>query len=180
MKKIVRVKAECLAGVLLVSDKLNLFEDLWKHNPYIELEIPFSQYVELFTQHPELIQYTSLPSRNLFSLDYKLLYPYFVRDVVVAQLDELIRAQQQNKPATKIHYIVDDTFKVLPYDLLSSVHDLKVKGMNIVKVEESRGRLIHNRNIQPQYKDLYDFCITTLGMVTTSLNSPKDFYWIIK
>lgn len=180
MKRVVRVKADCLAGVLLVSDKLNLFEDLWKHNPHIELEIPFSQYVELLSKNPEYIQYTSLPSRNLFNTNIKGLYPYFVRDVMVAQIDEIIRAQRLNKPATRIYYTVDEAFQVLPYDYLSSVHDLKTKGMNLIKVEESKGRLIHERTIQPMYKDLYDLCITTLGMVVTSINSPKDFYWIVK
>jgi hypothetical protein len=180
VKKIVRVKAECLAGVLLVSNKLNYFEDLWKHNPNIELEIPFSQYIELFTQHPELIQYTSLPSRNLASMDYRVLYPYFVRDVMVAQLDEIIRAQQLNKPATTIHYVVDDAFRNIPWNSVASVQVLQERGLHLVKVEESRGRLIHDRNIQPQYKALYDYCIITLGMVATSLLYLKDYYWIIK
>lgn len=81
------------------------FEDMWRHNSEICVEVTFENYINFLAENPELLSYFYLKDFSYISKckcsseinDCIKIYSYFVRDVVMAYISEILDAVKKIK-----------------------------------------------------------------------------------
>lgn len=110
--RVIRPDAECLASVLVVSCKFTSFEDIWRYKEDLRIEVLIDRYVRFLLSEIDLFKHFTI--KDVSALEaYRVsetpealakIYPYYTRDVILAQAMEVLRADSLNMRPTEIVY----------------------------------------------------------------------------
>lgn len=119
--RVIRPDAECLASVLIVSHKFTSFEDIWRYKTDLRIEVLIDRYVSFILSEIDLYKHFTI--RDITALEaYRTsetpetlarIYPYYTRDVILAQAMEILRADALNMQPTEIVYTSPDKDAVM-------------------------------------------------------------------
>lgn len=119
--RVIRPDAECLASVLIVSCKLTSFEDIWRYKEDLRIEVLIDRYVRFLLSETDLYKHFTI--KDVAALEaYRAsetpetlakIYPYYTRDVILAQAMEILRADAHNMRPTEIVYTSPDSSAVM-------------------------------------------------------------------
>lgn len=108
----IRPDSDCLASVLIVDNKFSAFEDIWRNKEDLRIEVLLDRYVRFLLSEVDLYKFFTV--RDVRSLQVyqetkspeslKKIYPYYTRDVVIAQTIEILRADALGLRPTEIIY----------------------------------------------------------------------------
>ena len=119
------VKAEQLASVLLIEEQLADFQDIWRHRSNLVLDISFKEYLKFLKMDTNICKYFNISTQSVIQ-DFERtnllssIYPLFVQDVLLAQINEIFRAEAKQLCATTITYSLSR-----PY--IKRVHSNKIE-----------------------------------------------------
>lgn len=102
----INATANQLAGIIIVDEKLTKFIDAWRNKNDVTIEVNFEEYKEFLQKYAYLLSRLSAGT-EFFDLPYPVQYDRFVRDIMLAQIQELHIAGKQFKPATTITPVVN-------------------------------------------------------------------------
>lgn len=183
---ILQPASSVLAGVLVVSKKLMMYEDAWRHKSNICLEITLDNYINFLLENQNLISFFYIKDLSLIKMytEQKHLsqclkiYPYFVIDVTMAYIAEIIDAAKNQKEVTDIFYKppIED-FKHMKALRLPNVASFEIDGKKLVLEMEAKGMLPHVSLTKEIYKQKFKLCLITLGYSLFVLNNPRNFIW---
>jgi len=110
-----------LASVLIVNTKFSAFEDIWRYKEDLRIEVLIDRYVRFLLSEADLYKHFTI--KDLSALQaYRSsekpetlakIYPYYTRDVVLAQAMEILRADALNLRPTEIVYTSPDSSAVV-------------------------------------------------------------------
>jgi len=111
--KVIRPDSDCLASVLIVDSKFSVFEDIWRFKDGLRIEVLIDRYVRFLLSEAGLYKHftikdiSALQSYHSSETPESLakVYPYYTRDVVLAQTIEILRADALGLRPTEITYI---------------------------------------------------------------------------
>jgi hypothetical protein len=90
-----------------------VFEDIWRYKADLRIEVPVNRYVRFLLSETGLYKHFTIKDLNALqayltseaSENLARVYPYYARDVVLAQAMEILRADALNMRPTEIVYI---------------------------------------------------------------------------
>jgi hypothetical protein len=101
-----------LASVLIVDSKFSAFEDIWRCKEDLRIEVLIDRYVRFLLSEVDLYRYFT--AKDVYALRayqdtespeaLKKIYPFYTRDVVIAQAIEVLRADSAGLRPTEIVY----------------------------------------------------------------------------
>jgi len=101
-----------LASVLIVDSKFSVFEDIWRCKDDLRIEVLIDRYVRFLLSEVDLYKFFTV--KDIYALQayqdtetteaLKKIYPYYTRDVVIAQAMEVLRADALGLRPTEIIY----------------------------------------------------------------------------
>ena len=110
--KIIRPDSDSLASVLIVNNKFSTFEDIWRYKEDLRIEVLIDRYVRFLLSEVDLYKFFTIRDVNALQ-NYQTsempdelakIYPYYARDVTLAQSIEVLRADALGLPPTEIVY----------------------------------------------------------------------------
>jgi len=101
-----------LASVLLVDSKFSAFEDIWRCKEDLRVEVLIDKYVRFLLSEVDLYKYFTVKDAQSLQVyqdtespeALKKIFPYYSRDVVIAQAIEILRADAIGLRPTEILY----------------------------------------------------------------------------
>jgi len=106
-----------LASVLIVDNKFSVFEDIWRCKDELRIEVLLDRYVRFLLSEVGLYKFFTV--KDIAALRaYRAsespealtkIYPYYTRDVVLAQAIEILRADALGLHPTEIVYTSPDS-----------------------------------------------------------------------
>lgn len=108
----IRPDSDCLASVLIVDSKFSVFQDIWRCKEYLRIEVVIDRYVRFLLSEVDLYKHFTV--KDVYALKayqdtespeaLKKIYPFYSRDVVIAQAIEVLRADALGLRPTEIIY----------------------------------------------------------------------------
>jgi hypothetical protein len=98
--------------VLIVNIKFSAYEDIWRYKEDLRIEVLIDRYVRFLLSEVDLYKQFTVKDLNALQA-YRMsetpealakIYPYYTRDVVLAQAMEILRADALNLKPTEIVY----------------------------------------------------------------------------
>ena len=114
--KVIRPDSDCLASVLIVDSKFSVFEDIWRYKEGLRIEVLVDRYVRFLLSEIDLYKHFTVNDINALQSYHASeapealakIYPYYTRDVVLAQAIEILRADAHGLRPTEIVYTSPD------------------------------------------------------------------------
>jgi|GEM_PF-2721564 len=119
--RVIRPDADCLASVLIASCKFTSFEDIWRYRADLRIEVLIDRYVRFILSEVDLYKHFTIMDINALEAyrssekpeTLAKIYPYYTRDVILAQAVEVLRADALNTRPTEIVYTSPDSRAVV-------------------------------------------------------------------
>lgn len=186
--KVIYPKSDCLAGVLLTQSCMLIHKDGWRHNTGIKICITLKNYAEFLARNNDLLRYFSLNDAELIkqyigtgsSAVIKKIYPLFVRDVMLAQIAEILDASAKKTKFTEIVYEPPSRgYKRMKANRLPNYNNIVHNGRGFLLGEEAKGRIKHITRTEEPYAGALELCNAVIGYTLFTEENPRDFTWIL-
>ncbi len=184
--KVIKANVDNLASVIVTSPKLEIFQDIWRHKKGLRVEVILDTFVDFILSDKEIIQFLNFKQvEKLEAYKYKSspqalydLYPYFVKDIMLAQVSEIFRADKKNLTATEIMYLPPTSnVRNIPHNLLpKKCFEL---GRNEIAKDLSGLKIYFEIDVSERNVERLNYCYACYGYSCMAIKYRFPFTWVL-